>query len=108
MRIPPIQRRQRQGDHASSEGLRPEVLRYIPADQDEDWINISKEAKDVLKKMLMLNPKKRVSAKEALQDAWFTNNSEKQVLSKHIVERLSAFQVPFALLKRARANSDML
>ena len=41
----------------------------------------------------MLNPKKRVSAKEALKHPWFTNNSEKQVLSKDIVERLSAFQV---------------
>lgn len=35
---------------------------------DEEWGNISTEAKDLIKKMLRRNPKNRISAKEALQD----------------------------------------
>lgn len=35
---------------------------------DEEWGNISTEAKELIKKMLRRNPKNRISAKEALQD----------------------------------------
>ena len=37
---------------------------------DEDWEMISEGAKNLIRKMLTLNPKKRISAKEALADEW--------------------------------------
>lgn len=35
-----------------------------------EWTNISKEAKDLIKRMLTYKPEKRISAKEALSHKW--------------------------------------
>jgi len=37
---------------------------------DNDWKNISQEAKNLITKMLQKDPKKRISAKECYEDAW--------------------------------------
>ena len=36
----------------------------------EDWGHISKEAKNLISKMLTLNPAKRFSAEQAYNDQW--------------------------------------
>ena len=36
-----------------------------------EWRNISTEAKNFIRKMLVFNPAKRISCKEAIEDAWF-------------------------------------
>lgn len=38
--------------------------------KDNDWKNISQEAKNLITKMLQKDPKKRISAKECYEDAW--------------------------------------
>ena len=40
-----------------------------------DWLKISKEAKDLISKLLEKNPNKRISAFEALQHPWIKNNN---------------------------------
>jgi len=41
-----------------------------------DWENISKQAKDLVKKMLILNPAERISAVDALNHSWIKKFSE--------------------------------
>lgn len=36
----------------------------------EDWSNISGGAKDLLKKLLVINPQERISADEAFKHPW--------------------------------------
>ena len=59
------------------------------------WNKISNEGKDLVKKLLELNPNKRISAKEALEDDWFkmSNNpighlssNNLQIFMKNITE----------------------
>jgi len=38
---------------------------------EEEWGDISQEAKQLIKKMLQKDPKKRPSAMEILRDLWF-------------------------------------
>lgn len=44
--------------------------------EDEDWEEISKEAKDLIKK-LICKPEKRLTAQEALDHKWFTKQLRK-------------------------------
>jgi len=54
-----------------------------------EWINVSREAKLMIKKMLTFNPEERVSAEEALNDPWII---EMTGLGQH--EVASQFQQP--------------
>jgi calcium-dependent protein kinase len=36
----------------------------------EEWSHVSQEAKDLIRKMLLVDASKRLSAQECLQDAW--------------------------------------
>ena len=38
--------------------------------EEEEWNDISKEAKDLVQKLLMFDAKKRISAKDALSHPW--------------------------------------
>ena len=44
------------------------------------WTKISKEAKSLVKKLLELNPSKRLSAKEALNHKWFKINKNQNLI----------------------------
>ena len=60
------------------------------------WNRVSNEAKNLLKKLLEINPDKRISAKQALEDVWFkkddnpksdlTNNNNYPMFIKNITE----------------------
>lgn len=41
----------------------------------EVWGNVTPECKDLLSKLLEVDPSKRISAQDALQHAWFTQES---------------------------------
>jgi serine/threonine protein kinase len=38
---------------------------------DDSWTNVSRSAKDLVKKLLRTDPEKRLSAGEALHHLWF-------------------------------------
>ena len=63
---------------------------------DEEWSVISKEAKDLIKKMLTYNPKKRPSALEILTHPWFKINETKlkdnKQLAKSALENMKRFK----------------
>jgi len=37
---------------------------------DPEWTNVSQGAKELIKKMLTIEPKERITAKDALNDTW--------------------------------------
>ena len=59
----------------------------------EEWQSITKKAKILIKKMLTLNPKKRISAQDALSDTWITDNNNTDILKRSIIDNLTSFQV---------------
>ena len=63
---------------------------------EEEWENISKEAKDLISKMLKYDSKLRLSASECLTHTWFKlNENIKNVvpLSKTTIENMKNFKV---------------
>lgn len=48
------------------------------------WNKVSVSAKDMVKKMLNKNPKKRISAKDALGHQWLKQNTENVVIGEQI------------------------
>mmetsp|Transcript_5995 Transcript_5995/g.10787 ORF Transcript_5995/g.10787 Transcript_5995/m.10787 type:complete len:346 (-) Transcript_5995:92-1129(-) len=68
---PPFQGRT---DNEVIENIRRSKLRFNP----EHWKNVSKEAKDFIRKLLKTNPKKRMTAEKALNHPWILKQSTKQ------------------------------
>ena len=62
----------------------------------EEWDSVSKEAKDLVKKMIEKNPSKRISALDALQHSWFKKNKEKtknnKFLAKSVLNNMKKFK----------------
>jgi len=57
----------------------------MKADYDfpEDyWCDVSKEAKDFIRKLLVVDPKKRMTGKEALKHPWLTGHAPSTILGK--------------------------
>ena len=63
--------------------------------EEKDWANISKEAKEFICKLLVLNPKKRMSANEALHHRWIVGDDHS---SDHLSNTISS-------LRSSRDNS---
>lgn len=59
---------------------------------EEDWERISEGAKNLIRRMLTLNPKKRISAQDALSDIWIINNQHNDPLNRNIMENITTFQ----------------
>ncbi|CAG9323185.1 CDPK1_36 [Blepharisma stoltei] len=61
------------------------------------WLQVSDDLKDLISKMLEKNPKKRISAKDALSHSWIESRSSNSVPDKAIsgeaLSRLSKFTV---------------
>jgi len=63
---------------------------------DEDWDNVTKEAKEIIRRMLTYNPQQRPSAEDVLQDLWFIKNKSKNVgdnkeILKNAIKNIKAF-----------------
>ena len=62
----------------------------------EEWDHVSKEAKNLVQKMIEKDPTKRISALEALQDEWFKINKEKKrgdkILAKNVLNNMKKFK----------------
>ena len=50
--------------------------------EEEEWENISNEAKDLVQKLLMFDVKKRISAKDALNHPWIVQQTKHQLNEK--------------------------
>jgi len=63
-----------------------EILRKVKLGKysfdDPVWLNVSDDAKAFIKKMMEMDPNKRLSAQEALQDPWFKKAHEKTEIDK--------------------------
>ena len=64
----------------------------------QEWDNVSKEAKDLVKIMLEENPQKRISALDALKHSWIRDKSTETALSN-----TQAIKV-FSNIKNFRVN----
>jgi calcium-dependent protein kinase len=69
----------------------------------EIWSSVSHEAKDLITKMLVYNPNKRITAEEALGEKWFANNQTIQLIEADIAKKalnnLKQFHFNVALQK---------
>jgi len=54
---------------------------------DPEWTEVSQEAKDFIKHILVVDPQKRFSAEQCLEDAWIKNNTQ----PKKDMKRLQSF-----------------
>ena len=63
---------------------------------DEEWDSVSDEAKALIRKMLNIDAKKRISALESLQDIWFKKNEEKgdtdKKQAKNVLSNMKKFK----------------
>lgn len=56
-----------------------------------DWNKVSIQAKDLIRRMLFYDPSIRISATEAIQHQWITNNRAKGALNNVALKRLQDF-----------------
>ena len=77
-------------------GIRDGLFHRLLLHIDEDWRDVSKEAKALITKMLTMNPKDRISAMDCLHDAWIRNNTKTAPLNTKVLDNLSKFHVRIA------------
>lgn len=68
---------------------------------EKDWSSISDEAKDFVKKLLIKNPKKRMTAQEGLNHPWFKGRFDFGKLDPKVIESLRSFRGNTSLQKQA-------
>ncbi|CAD8049153.1 unnamed protein product [Paramecium primaurelia] len=66
----------------------------------EDWDTVSKEAKEFITKLLRMDPNKRLSAKQALEDPWLIKYAPSTQINKKVLNNLRQFQAE-TILKQA-------
>ena len=71
---------------------------------DLDFLNpnflaLSYNAQDLLKKLLVTNPVSRLSAKEALAHSWLQQNSQEVAMTNEIVQKMRRFKVIYIQMK---------
>ena len=60
---------------------------------ETDWVNISEDAKSLIKQMLRYDQTNRISAEEALNNKWIKRNSKNNMISNKAIQNLSYFHV---------------
>ncbi|CAK56353.1 unnamed protein product (macronuclear) [Paramecium tetraurelia] len=66
----------------------------------EDWDSISKEAKEFITKLLRMDPNKRLSAKQALEDPWLAKYAPSTQVNRKVLDNIRQFQAQ-TVLKQA-------
>jgi len=60
-----------------------------------EWSEVSDEAKDLLEQMLVKDPRKRISAEDAMNHVWFEiSHTDKPTFDKKIFQKLKEFRAP--------------
>ncbi|CAD8171529.1 unnamed protein product [Paramecium pentaurelia] len=59
----------------------------------EDWSTVSKDAQDLIGKMLNINANKRFSAKQALLHPWVQKNAKQEIISPQLLNNIQKFYV---------------
>ena len=66
--------------------------------QDEEWADISEDGKDFVKKLMTFDPRKRLSAREALDHKWIKDLSQNEIdekITRNTLINLRNFNVSF-------------
>jgi calcium-dependent protein kinase len=71
----------------------------------DNWKDISPEAKILISKMLTLDPKKRISAKEAVKDIWIKKYAKNTHISME--ESYKRLKMPFQNMKRYSSSQKI-
>ncbi|CAD8150298.1 unnamed protein product [Paramecium pentaurelia] len=58
---------------------------------DSEWKEVSEDAKDLIKKMLVIDPEKRISAHDALQHEWIKITQKQKKINHKSLENLARF-----------------
>ena len=65
----------------------------------EEWLQISADAKSLVRRMLEYDPSKRLSAEQCYQDVWFKKYNKKDVVDIPIItkalENMRTFRVKY-------------
>jgi len=84
------------GGHLPFDDKEPRILlanilegRYTLS--DEHWVDISQDAKDMIKLLLEINPKKRISADKALECKWM-QHTDRHLRGRHLRASLIQFK----------------
>ncbi len=64
------------------------ILRCDYSFPSEYFLTVSNEAKDLIRKVLFLNPGQRMSASDCLQSAWLKNNNQSEMRSKSMISSI--------------------
>jgi calcium-dependent protein kinase len=77
---------------------------------EEDWSNISKNAKELIKSMLTYDSAKRISSEQCLKHEWFTDKlpKEAKVNSTRVLQNMKEFRVPPVITSRQTTSSRKL
>lgn len=59
--------------------------------KDHEWSEVSSQAKDFIRKLLVVNPNARITAEEALKDVWITSNVHEGKISNKCLNNLTKF-----------------
>lgn len=91
-------------------GIFRSVLKADPSFNEEPWPSLSSEAKDFVKRMLNKDPRKRITAAQALCHPWLRNHCEVRVPLDVLVFKLLKIYMRSSSLRKAalRALSKTL
>ena len=75
---------------------------------DSIWKSVGSDAKDLIQKMMCVDVKKRVEARQALQHKWFNNASQESIPVDIIKESLKNLMSFNATQKMQQATMSMM
>ncbi|CAD8148972.1 unnamed protein product [Paramecium octaurelia] len=58
---------------------------------NDRWIKLSDQVKDLISKMIVVDPKKRINMEEAFNHVWIQDNQNKEIEDFNIIQTLSHF-----------------
>ena len=67
------------GDDCSDKETLEQVQRGKYELDEEDWEDISDEAKDLVHKLLIFKPEERISARDAIKHQWISENTNREI-----------------------------